>query len=220
MLTTPLAFDCSANEMSSALLELPSFVGKITVAHRGPSLEGAYSWYLAIVSDVSMERTISPLECYGQDWKGVGAAVYVTEINPHSLNYGLRMSSPLPGIANGLSRASNTPDFSSLFAWPKTLVLEGTASDLSAALRCGLVQCLPPPSWCGSAYLLMEVSVASGSLDRSTATFKSLSIDVVATNSPPSVRWRIVLHSSNSSISSPAAMINVDEDATMILENE
>ena len=167
-----------------------------------------------------MERTISPLECYGQDWKGVWAAVYVTEIYPHLLNYGLRISIPLPEIANGLSRASNTSNFSSLFAWQKTLVLEGTASDLSAALRCGLVQCLPPPSWCGSAYLLMEVSVASGSLDRSTATFKSLSIDVVATNSPPSVRWRIVLHSSNSSISSPAAMINVDEDATMILENE
>jgi len=116
MLPTPLAFDCSANEMSSALLELPSFVANITVARRGPSLENAYSWYLAIVSDVSMESTISPLECYGQYLKGVGAAVYVTEINPHSLNYGLRMSSPLPGIANGPSRASNTPYFSSLFA--------------------------------------------------------------------------------------------------------
>ncbi len=111
MLTTPLAFDCSANEMSSALLELPSFVANITVARRGTSLEGAYFWYLAIVSDLSMERAISPLECYGQDLKGVGVAVYVTEINPHSLNYGLRMSSPLPGIANGLSRASNTSDF-------------------------------------------------------------------------------------------------------------
>jgi hypothetical protein len=74
-----------------------------------------------------MERTISPLECYGQDWKGIGIAVYVTEINPHSLNYGLRMSSPLPGIANGLSRAVNTSDFSSL-------ALEGTVSILSAAL--------------------------------------------------------------------------------------
>jgi hypothetical protein len=31
MLPTPLAFDCSANEMSSALLELPSFVANITV---------------------------------------------------------------------------------------------------------------------------------------------------------------------------------------------
>ena len=66
MLTTPLAFDCSANEMSSALLELPSFVANITVACRGPSLEGAYFWYFAIVSDVSMESTISPWECYGQ----------------------------------------------------------------------------------------------------------------------------------------------------------
>jgi hypothetical protein len=53
MLPTPLAFDCSANEMSSALLELPRFVANITVARRVPSLEGAYSWYLAIVSDVS-----------------------------------------------------------------------------------------------------------------------------------------------------------------------
>ena len=58
-----------------------------------------------------MESTISPLECYSQDLKGVGAAVYVTEINPHSLNYGLRKSSPLHGIANGLGRASNTSDF-------------------------------------------------------------------------------------------------------------
>ncbi len=111
MLPTPLAFDCFTNEMSSALLELPSFVANITVARRGPSLEGAYSWYLAIVSDVSMESTVSPLECYGQDLKGVGAAVYGTEIYPHSLSYGLRMFSPLPGIANGLSRASNTSDF-------------------------------------------------------------------------------------------------------------
>ena len=111
MLVTPLAFDCSANEMSSALLELPSFVANITVARRGPSLEGAYFWYLAIVSDVSMESTLSPLECYGQDLKGVAAAVYVTEINLHSSNYGLRMSSPLLGIANGLSRASNISDF-------------------------------------------------------------------------------------------------------------
>ncbi len=55
ILTTPLAFDCSANEMSSALLELPSFAANITVARRGPSLEGEYFWYLAIVSDVSME---------------------------------------------------------------------------------------------------------------------------------------------------------------------
>jgi hypothetical protein len=84
MLSTPLAFNCSANEMASTLLELPSFVANITVARRRPSLEGAYSWYLAIVSDVSMESTISPLECYGQDLKGVGAAVYGTEINPHS----------------------------------------------------------------------------------------------------------------------------------------
>jgi hypothetical protein len=125
MLATPLAFDCSANEMSSALLELPSFVANIAVARRGPSLEGAYSWYLAIVSDVSMESTLSSLECYGQDLKGVGAAVYVTEINPHSLNYGLLMSFP---------------------------------------------------SWYGSAYLLIQVSVASGSLDRSTSTFNSLRI--------------------------------------------
>jgi hypothetical protein len=125
MLATPLAFDCSANEMSSALLESPSFVANITVARRGPSLEGAYSWYLAIVSDVSMESTLSPLECNGQDLKGVGAAVYVTEINPHSLNFGLLMSFP---------------------------------------------------SWYGSAYLLIQVSVASGSLDRSTSTFKSLRI--------------------------------------------
>ncbi len=87
MLITPLAFDRSANEMSSALLELPSFVANITVARRGPSLEGAYFWYLAILSDVSMESSISPLECYGQDLKG------------------------------GLSRAINTSDFSSLFAW-------------------------------------------------------------------------------------------------------
>jgi hypothetical protein len=87
MLPTPLAFDCSANEMSSALLELPSFVANITVARRGPSLEGTYFWYLAIVSDVYMESTLSPLECYGQDLKG------------------------------GLSRAINTSDFSSLFAW-------------------------------------------------------------------------------------------------------
>ena len=119
--------------------------------------------------------------------KGVGAAVYyVTEINPHSLNYGLRMSSPLPGIANGLSRAINTSDFSSLFARQKTLVREGMASASSAALCCGLVQYLPPPSWYGSTYLLIEVSVVSASFDRrSTSTFKSLSIDVVATNNPP-----------------------------------
>jgi hypothetical protein len=103
MLTTPLAFDCSANEMSSALLELPSFAANITVTRRGPSLEGAYFWYLTIVSDVSMESTLSPLECYGQDLKGVGTAVFVTEINPHSLNYGLQKPSPLPGIANDLS---------------------------------------------------------------------------------------------------------------------
>jgi hypothetical protein len=172
MLTTPLAFDCSANEMSSALLELPSFAANITVTRRGPSLEGAYFWYLTIVSDVSMERTLSPLECYGQDLKGVGAAVYVTEINLHLLNYGLRTSSPLPGIANGLSRAINTSDFKSLFAWQKTLALEGTASDLSAALYRGLVQYLPPPNCYRSAYLLIEVSVVSGSLDRSTSTFK------------------------------------------------
>jgi hypothetical protein len=87
MLPTPLAFDCSANEMSSALLELPSFVANITVARRGPSLEGTYFWYLTILSDVSMERTLSPLDCYGQDLKG------------------------------GLSRAINTSDFSPLFAW-------------------------------------------------------------------------------------------------------
>ncbi len=216
MLTTPLAFDCSANEMASALLELPSFVANITAARRGPSLVSGI--YMAIVSDVSMERTISPLECYGQDLKGVRAAVYVTEINPHSLNYGLRMSSPLPGIANGLSRASNTSDFSSLFAWQKTLALEGMASDLSTALYCGLEQYLPPPSWYGSAYLLIEVSVVSGSLERSTSTFKFLSIDVVATNSPPSVRWRNVLHSSNSSIPTPAAMVTVDDDATVVLD--
>jgi hypothetical protein len=86
MLPTPLAFDCSANEMSSELLELPSFVANITVVRRGPSLENAYSWCLAIVSDVSMESTISSLECYGQNLKGVGTAVYVTEINPHSFN--------------------------------------------------------------------------------------------------------------------------------------
>jgi hypothetical protein len=42
MLSTPLAFDCSANEMPSALLELPSFVANITVARRGPSLEGVH----------------------------------------------------------------------------------------------------------------------------------------------------------------------------------
>ena len=154
MLTTPLAFDCSANEMSSALLELPSFVANITVARRESSLEGAYVWYLAILSDVFMESIISPLECNGQDLKGVGAAVYVTEINPHSLNYGLRMSSPLPGRANGLSRASNTSDFSSLFAWQKTLALEGTATDLSVALCCGLLQYLPPPSWYGRASIV------------------------------------------------------------------
>jgi hypothetical protein len=162
-----------------------------------------------------MESTISPLECYGQDLKGVGAAVYVTEINPHSSNYGLQMPSSLPGIANGLSRASSTSDISSLFAWQKTLALEETASDLSAALCCGVVQ-YPY----GSAYILIEVSVVSGSLDRSTATFKSLSIDVVATNSPPSVRWRNVIHSSNSLISSPAAMVAVNEDATVVLGNE
>ena len=69
--------------------------------------------------------------------------------------------------------------------------LEGTASDSSAALCCGLVQYLPPPSW----------------YDRSSSTFKS-------TNSPPSVRWRNVLYSSNSSISSPAAMVTVNENAT------
>ena len=156
MLPTPLAFDCSANEMSSALLELSSFIVNITVARRGPSsLEGAYFWYLAIVSDVSMESTISPLECNGQDLKGVSAAVYVTEINPHSLNYGLWISSPLSGIANGLSRAINTSDFSSLFDWQKTLVREGTASALSAALCCGVVQYLPPPGWYGRAYLLL-----------------------------------------------------------------
>jgi hypothetical protein len=63
MLPTPLAFDCSANEMSSALLELQSFVANIIVARRGPSLEGTFFWYLAILSDVSMESTISPLEC-------------------------------------------------------------------------------------------------------------------------------------------------------------
>jgi hypothetical protein len=99
-----------------------------------------------------MERTISPLECYGQDLKDVEAAVYVTEVNPHSLNYGLRMSSPLPGITNRLSRASNTSDFSSLFAWQKTLALEGTASDLSAG--CRFVQYLPPPSWYGSVWIV------------------------------------------------------------------
>jgi hypothetical protein len=84
MLVTPLAFDCSANEMSSALLELPSFVANITVARRGPSLESAYFCFLAILSHVSMEITIYQLECYGQDLKGVGVAVNVTEINPHS----------------------------------------------------------------------------------------------------------------------------------------
>ena len=45
MLVTPLAFDRSANEMSSALLKLPSFVANIAVVRRGPSLEGEYSWY-------------------------------------------------------------------------------------------------------------------------------------------------------------------------------
>ena len=100
------------------------------------------------------------------------------------------------------------------------LVLEGTASDLSAALCCGLVRYLLPPSWYESAYCLIEVSVVSGSLDRSTSTFKPFSIDVVATNSPPSVPWRNVLHSSNSSISSPAAMATVNEYATVVLGSE
>jgi hypothetical protein len=114
--------------------------------------------YMVIVTDVSMESTISPLECYGQNLKGVGAAVYVTEINPHSLNYGLRMSSPLPGIANGPSRAINISDFSSILTWQKPLAAsEGTASDLSAALCCGLVQYLPPPSWYGKEYCVWIV---------------------------------------------------------------
>ena len=51
--------------MSSALLKLPSFVATITVARCGPSLEGAYFWYLTILSDVECYvKTISDVEYY------------------------------------------------------------------------------------------------------------------------------------------------------------
>jgi hypothetical protein len=87
MLVTPLAFDCSANEMSSALLELPRFAANITVARRGLSLENAYFWYCVhgeYFIPIGVLRSL----------KGVEAAVYLNETNPHSLNYGLRMSPP------------------------------------------------------------------------------------------------------------------------------
>ncbi len=44
LLTTPLAFDCSTNEMSSALLELPSFeraAGQVSRAH----ISGIWQFY-------------------------------------------------------------------------------------------------------------------------------------------------------------------------------
>jgi hypothetical protein len=155
MLTTPLAFDCSANKISSALLE-KLCCQYYCCASRAKHIPGIWQLYRMCpwrVLHLHWSVTVKTKDVWG--------AVYVTEINPHSLNYGLRMSSPLPGIANGPSRASNTLFLISLFARQKTLVLEGMASDLSAALCCGLVQYLPPPSWNGSADLLIEVSVES-----------------------------------------------------------
>ncbi|KAJ1434348.1 hypothetical protein B484DRAFT_417484, partial [Ochromonadaceae sp. CCMP2298] len=185
-----LQFDASAAQLQAALEQLYSadpLLGQVAVQRRGPSLEGAYRWYIAFTQDADSHLSPQiPLGASGLT--GAGCSISLSLLRGAVGGYGLRLPQAVPGVSNGLSGGGG-----SLFDWQTSLVLIGSPASITSALN--TVQYKPAADWAGEG--------ASAVL---TAT-------ILPANDPPVLLWRgLPLSLSEVAVFEDADVLLGDED--------
>ena len=110
-LSSVLPVDCSSDQLTAALMQLYDIydpvlkLGSVVTSRRSVSLEGAYTWYIAILQDIDFASRLAPQEVViTTGLTGNGSYMSLHIIRERSLKYGLKLSTPNSGIANGSRR--------------------------------------------------------------------------------------------------------------------
>jgi len=172
-LSSSLPYDCTADQLTAAMMELYDIydpvlkLGSVASSRRSASLEGAYTWYIAILQDIDFAIRLAPQEVIIKALTGNGSYMSLQIIREPTLEYGLKLSSPKSGIANGspdyknfvtngYELATTATGASSLYDWHETMILLGTPDQLTAALNS--LQYRPAPYWNGELNIIIRVT--------------------------------------------------------------
>ena len=201
-LTSDLPYNATSEELTDALMGLYSVydpelnIGSVIAARRGPDLEGAYRWYIAILQDIDFADALAPQEVVTTGLTGEGVYMSLWQLRGAFEGYGFRLHRDLSGVANGLASnyGGNAPNLvASFFDWQPSLVLVGTPPMVTAALNG--IQYKPTANWNGDVKVIVRVSdrpdVKSGGVSVVSEQVSAvLPVSVLAVNDAPVIKWR------------------------------
>lgn len=171
--TVGLNFDITSDMLTRELMRLPSIhdsrtgVGKVMTTRRGPSLEGAYMWYIAILQsnpEYGVDSDIVPVKNGTAMLTGIGASIETKVLRNGLSGYGLKLNRGVGGVTgvSGLSTFTSASASASIsasrslsFEWQPTVTFQGSPATLSSVLSSMLYK--PAPNWEGDAVIIIRV---------------------------------------------------------------